>query len=1025
MSVTSARSSFAFPFILCILFPNAIYFGLCSNLTFSICWKISNWPEGTIRLNHNDLTSIRRPDAFLSLTVATNVEHNLTLQYGGGVHEWNFSILPSSNTIKLISKQKPEEQPDSILEDLNSFSANEVFACENSPLYLYQDQHFVLMLGHTARHPLKLESRTTFMLLVSWKNVLPPAVAGPAHSHSVSLYQSEMKAYVALGVDSTRSNHYRFTALESCTPYVACVKIDGSHSVTCISTITEPEVPRHFHVTVRDPSSLTVSWECPDNCKFSLFLVTVFYLNGTNHVLEERSYRHTLVTFVFTQSNLTLCSRVKFGLQTVCKAGNETRFSRMVFVDGNTVQSEIEDLRQTGSGPDNYTLTWMVRNTTSVTAFRIHHQGALHTTTQLTSHTVTGLQPCTQYPARVEAFCEENVMSAKTVLARTGPRGVSELSYRSMDSTALWTAGTGTSVSFHYRLAYANGSTIRTGQLVEPWLHLPGLTEATPYTLDVWEDCDGEWSADPALVCFDGANVPANLEVQPVVSSFSTDKDPGLMFDIAGPSMVVVVPWSLGVDLQDPKTEPRAELERVVTNRLKKLLEGYRGKISVRSVAFEDLEGEWKTRITFQVSDASTINKNGLLPTEVQLEHIQSQQCRNITVNDGVIYWDDPDECASPDLNNCDPGTLCINTLDSYTCVCPHGFYDVNPVLNPSNPSSNPVCRERGIYAQCLDGLMVGGIAKAFLIGHFGGNVTTVLNAGQCRMNESEAFYHFRMLRTPTQCGTRRLVNRTDFEFRNILKVTLRKDEVITRRDLKIVWKCVYPRSYIHNTQINLEMEWITSHSARQYNASHELGLAMAMYNDDTFSHSYRDAVTLGYSDVLFFEVALITNNTFASEVLLEVVSCWATESPDPQDETKGIFLQNSCPADITFEWLSLNGAAPISRFSVQMFALPRELPIYIHCMAQICAHNEDCTKDCGTQRVSKRSITKRRKETRQSAVVSVGPLTITREETRSNWEELVMMTVVVGGSICILMLTVLGVSVTKAIINYYMRAKP
>ncbi|XP_041715454.1 uncharacterized protein LOC121548167 [Coregonus clupeaformis] len=305
-------------------------------------------------------------------------------------------------------------------EALELFSANEVFACENSTLYLYQDPDFILMLGHTVRYPLKLESRSSSMLLVSWKEKMQPP-ADPVPVYSVSLYHSEMKAYAALSVDRTHSNHYRFTALESCSSYAACVELAGSHSLTCLSTITDPEVPRHFQVTSWNSSSVTVSWDCPDNRKFSFFLVTVLHLNGTNHVLEERSFRHTLDTFVFSQSDLPPCSRVKFGLQTVCEAGTEARHSRMVLINGNTVHSEIKKLWQTSSGPDNYTLSWVVRNTSSISMFRIYHQGALHNTTLLTSHTVASLLPCNQYQARVEALCGDSVvMSAKTVRARTG-----------------------------------------------------------------------------------------------------------------------------------------------------------------------------------------------------------------------------------------------------------------------------------------------------------------------------------------------------------------------------------------------------------------------------------------------------------------------------------------------------------------------------------------------------------------------------------------------------------------------------
>lgn len=52
-----------------------------------------------------------------------------------------------------------------------------------------------------------------------------------------------------------------------------------------------------------------------------------------------------------------------------------------------------------------------------------------------------------------------------------------------------------------------------------------------------------------------------------------------------------------------------------------------------------------------------------------------------------------------------------------------------------------------------------------------------------------------------------------------------------------------------------------------------------------------------------------------------------------------------SCPIDDTFHWHSVNGLAQTSRFSVQMFAMPQRLPLYIHCLANICGPKEDCVK--------------------------------------------------------------------------------
>lgn len=50
-------------------------------------------------------------------------------------------------------------------------------------------------------------------------------------------------------------------------------------------------------------------------------------------------------------------------------------------------------------------------------------------------------------------------------------------------------------------------------------------------------------------------------------------------------------------------------------------------------------------------------------------------------------------------------------------------------------------------------------------------------------------------------------VNRTHFEFKNIMSVSLRAEEVISRRDLKIIWICAFPRHYVRNTQVSVGME--------------------------------------------------------------------------------------------------------------------------------------------------------------------------------------------------------------------------
>lgn len=85
----------------------------------------------------------------------------------------------------------------------------------------------------------------------------------------------------------------------------------------------------------------------------------------------------------------------------------------------------------------------------------------------------------------------------------------------------------------------------------------------------------------------------------------------------------------------------------------------------------------------------------------------------------------------------------------------------------------------------------------------------------------------------------------------------------------------------------------ISSYSLVEYNSSHILEVAMALYRDDSFTHNYTHAVSLLPEEFLYLEVALKAHNTFASDLLLEVVMCWATESQNPEDKTKGILLRD------------------------------------------------------------------------------------------------------------------------------------
>ncbi|XP_034530098.1 uncharacterized protein LOC117805478 [Notolabrus celidotus] len=1025
--VLKEMNSPKFSIIFFILVSFFISFGHCVDISFSICWmakgKVLERQNGNIWLNDTSIKYTNKVGKLTSLTVSPAVETKLTLQYGGSVQAWTFRITPSTRFTQIKGLQEPEKIPTtSTMEFLDTMNANEVFPCEHGTVFFHQDEHFFLAIGHTQRHPVKLDSRTPFSLLVSWVDKRRAV----SNSHTVTLYHTERGSYKALSMSTTTNNNYNFTALSSCSPYIACVEIAGAHSFTCLSTITDPDVPRDFKVSSLNNRRISLSWSCPENCKYSLFLLTAFFLNGTDHVTEEALWWHKKENFVFTLSDLDPCRRVKFGLQTVCQAGMESHYSKMILNDGNSAHSSIEALNQTSFGPDNYTLSWHVSNTSSISKFRVYHEGVLQGSTLLTNYTVEGLQPCQEHQARVEALCGDSViMSTKTVATHTGPQGVSELRYRSNDSTALWMSSTMNqrAVAFLYELSLENGPTVQSNRVNDPELHLTGLEEGKTYVLDVWEECEGQWESERSHVCFEGANSSFGALVRAAESALGPD----VQIDISGMGLTMVLPWSLPEDLLDDMSEPRATMGEIFKDKLQVLLKNFTRPTRIEIATFEPADEPHKTEVLFMSFDATKTEEDVPLSVGEQLDYLRSLNNTHVAITDGVIQWEGPDLCASSKHTLCPRHSLCINTLGSYMCVCQHGYYDVSSVTKPA-AVSRPHCNEKGLFSQCMEKLLTGGIAKLYLTSHMGGKVDVQLNDGRCTTEESEMFYFFNASRKSSECGTERRVNKTHIEYQNTLAVSLTKEQTISRRDLKVVWKCVYPRHYIRNAQVAVDMEWLSSLSLVAFNSSVQLGLTMSLFTDLSYTYSYTDTISLEPEDTLFFQVSLQTRNSFASDVLLQVDSCWATESNNPQDSVQGLLIQDGCPVDHTLHWLSVNGAAQQSRFSVQMFSMPQHQPIYIHCLANICAHDEDCTKNCSRPQRTKRSASHIDRPRKPAAVVSAGPLLINRRlksgVTPSYWADHRMMVFVVAGSIGILLITVLSVSASKAIMTYYERLR-
>ncbi|XP_056445099.1 uncharacterized protein LOC130381489 isoform X2 [Gadus chalcogrammus] len=1050
-------NSITFSFLLCIVVPGRISRGRCDPLSFSICWTtrgdVFNSSEADIWLNGTGLKAIGTQGKFVSLTVPQTVENQLSLRYGGVAKNWTVSIQPGSATMEIRSVDRPEKIPFLRTRELLDLLSGEVFGCENSTVILHQDQELVLVLGYTSRLPVRLEAWSSSMLLLSWAGLGGgPWAPGPTPPlPRVSLYSPQLGSYILESREPVqqhrRHHHHRFTTLKPCHLYTACLEPPAG-TRTCIGTITGPREPRFFRVTSWNSSSISVAWVCPENHRRALFLLTAFHLDAGGGVLEEvRLWQHGRR---FTLADLEPCSRVQLGLQTVCQAGTTTRYSRMEQVDGNTAHSSIGGLQQESWGPENYTLSWEVRNTSSVSGFRVFHQGALQGATLFTRYTVGGLQPCGRYHAQVVALCGDGVvMDNKTIDTYTGPRGVQDLRYRANESLVLWTPGTPVSpprhLAFAYRLALANGSEVRRGRVSRPGLPLPGLLPGQAYSLEVLEECQGAWSSSPAawssspaaawssspaaawssspaaawssspaaawssspaaawssspaVVLFQGASVP----MRPRGLALGL---PEIQLDFSGPTQVLIVPWPLAPPLR--KSEPRAKMEELIQTTLEVLLSGPSRPARVALEEVDSSPDGRTSRILFRSADEPVADGNLSIPLGHSLDYIQSLRVPNLTAAQGLLYWEGRDLCLAADPSPCPAHSLCVNTLLSYACVCRHGYYDVGGAMPGSHDALHrPVCQEQGMVSHCAEGRLSGAVSRDFLRSRLGGDVSLLLNDGRCSVEEHAGLYSFSTPPRASPCNTSRLVNETHVELRNVLRVTLTEEQTIARHDLTLVWACVFPRHALRSTGLSAGLDWFSGESLVEVNTSLVLRVAMALYSDASYTFSYRYAVELDPEDSLFFHVELQSNDSFAPDVHLQLASCWATESSDPKDPVQALLLQDGCAVDPTLQWAGPNGGGSSSRFSLQMFQMPTQQYLYFHCLTHVCGPDHSCTPRCPVLEAGLRSE-------EPSSMVSAGPLLVRGDTTPPGppafWTDGKVIVWMVGGFIGCLGLALLA----------------
>ncbi|XP_075911137.1 uncharacterized protein LOC142906694 isoform X3 [Petromyzon marinus] len=104
---------------------------------------------------------------------------------------------------------------------------------------------------------------------------------------------------------------------------------------------------------------------------------------------------------------------------------------------------------------------------------------------------------------------------------------------------------------------------------------------------------------------------------------------------------------------------------------------------------------------------------------------------------------------------------------------------------------------------------------------------------------------------------------------------------------------------------------------------------------------------------------------------------CWATPTPNIQDNISHVFITRGCPSDRTLRFLSANGNSTqvLFRLRVFRFLSPAVRVLYLHCRVRVCAAaSAGCEQSCGPAGRSG-ARQRRRAATDFEGVVSFGPI--------------------------------------------------
>ncbi|XP_028839840.1 uromodulin-like 1 isoform X2 [Denticeps clupeoides] len=385
------------------------------------------------------------------------------------------------------------------------------------------------------------------------------------------------------------------------------------------------------------------------------------------------------------------------------------------------------------------------------------------------------------------------------------------------------------------------------------------------------------------------------------------------------------------------------------------------------------------------------------------------QQSTKYTVDNGSIIIQDLNECLTGETD-CSSYARCVNTLGSFTCVCHPGFLDTNPsrpgrtcstlsLTSTKSYSTTPLTSPNDTATSTTPP----GSAQMFRTTEQPGasaSLTTPITTSTLSTT------HLPSHTTATASPVQEISHATGITvecMQESVSVTVAYDFLqahhISEQSLYLgIPKCGEKR---HNaTHVQINARWGECESKITLDGSHS-SVEVTLYNDLSVDRPlahltvpilcvYKNNVTIstGYSPagyvminypvegsgtfhatvrLLNGSVPLPENYTLSAQekVVVEVGvnsslsqikvvmnKCWVTKNSDPSDQSKHLFLDNSCPVPETQTTVLQNGESSNSRLSVKILSLVDFSVIYLHCQVQICFETGQfsCKPDCSNR---------------------------------------------------------------------------